>query len=102
MGKSKDNDAFETIILHKAEKMRNSKKYKNHINNVLNDHNIDVTKGTEEIFIMGGVDAMIYDVASELGFTRNTNLMDDWASLKKRREILKKIFPKRTGKRHTS
>jgi len=42
---------------------------------------------------MGGVDAMIYDVASLVGFIANTPNHADWASCRKRQEILKEIFP---------
>lgn len=96
------NDAVEIIIMHKAEKMKRSKKYNNYIKNVLTDHHIGVTKETMDMFVMGGVDAMIYDVGQTLGFVRNTTIVDDWTSRIKRREMLKKIFPERKGTKRIS
>ena len=93
MSKSKVNDAVETIVVHKANKMIKSKGYEDHIQNVLRDHHIEVTKEAMKIFKMGGVDAMIYDVGSALGFIKNTPELNDWTSWDKRREMLKKIFP---------
>ncbi len=84
------NDAVEAIVMHKADKMKNSKEYENYIKSVLNDHHIEAV----EVFKMGAVDAMIYDVGSALGFTRQTSSVDDWTSRRKRKEMLKKIFPK--------
>jgi hypothetical protein len=102
MSKSKENDAVETIVMYKAEKMKKSRAYKIHIKNVLKDYYVEATKEDMETFIMGGVDAMIFDVGSALGFTRNTSKIDGWTSWKKRREMLKKIFNKRKGKKHTT
>jgi hypothetical protein len=106
MGKSKENDAFETIILYKANKMKNGlvsgSPYNKHIKKVLRKSGITVCEGQVENFVIGGVDAMIYDIASAVGFTRNTQNLDDWASWEKRQEILKKIFPKRKSKKRTS
>lgn len=76
------------------DKMTNSKEYENYIKSVLNDHHIEASKEAVEIFKMGAVDAMIYDVGSALGFTRQTSSVDDWTSRRKRKEMLKKIFPK--------
>jgi len=98
------DDAFEKIIMHKAEKMktglRAGSKYNKHIKIVLEQPNSTVCEEQVQNFVIGAVDAMIYDVGQALGFTkRRINIVDDWTSRRKRREMLKKIFPERTGKK---
>jgi len=111
MSKSKENDAVETIILYNANKIKGSKLYAIYIKSDLKEHGIISSKDSKEtvndfveVFKMGAVDAMIYDVGSAcaLGFAKNTPEVDDWTSRKKRQEMLKKIFPERTGKKLTS
>lgn len=92
------DDVVEKIIMHKANKMKKGlapgEKYNEYITNVFEEHGIIASEETVKVFVMGAVDAMIYDVGSALGFTRRTRLVDDWTSWRKRKEMLRKIFPK--------
>jgi len=91
------DDAFEKIIMHKANKLKKGlvpgSQFNRHIKNVLRQSNSTVCEEQVQNFVIGAVDAMIYDVASLVGFV---------ASCRKRQEMLKKIFPERTGKKLTS
>lgn len=105
---SKENDAVETIIKYKANKMKRSKTYANYIKSILNEHKIISRETSEEtvgvfvkVFKMGAVDAMIYDIGAALDFTKKKKKrsvdddddVDDWTSQPKRKEMLNKIFP---------
>lgn len=83
------NDAFEAIVMHKAKKMKKGlstgEDYNKHIKDVLKQLDINTSKKQVKAFVVGAVDAMIYDVGAALGFRK---------SHRKRKEILKKIFPK--------
>ena len=98
---SKVNEAVETIIRHKANKIKKSTRYDNYIKSVLDDHHIEASKEAVEVFKMGAVDAMIYDVGAALDFTKQKRSVDDeddvddWTSWEKRKEMLRKIFPKK-------
>jgi len=91
------DDAFKEIILYKAERMKTGlipgSPYNTYIREVLGQPGIHVCEEQVENFVMGGVDAMIYDVASLVGFNANTLNHADWASYTKRREMLNEIFP---------
>jgi len=91
------DDAFEEIIMHKAEKMKTGlipdSPFNTHIKEVLGQPGIPVCEEQVENFVIGGVDAMIYDVASLVGFVKNTPDHADWTSHTKRQEILNEIFP---------
>lgn len=81
---SKKNEAVEIIVKHKANNItKGNKRYENHIKTVLEIRHIKASKEAVEAFKMGAVDAMIYDVAPTLGFTK---------SYPKRIEMLKEIF----------
>ena len=82
---SKVNEAVETVIEYKANKMKNGRRYENYIKNVLRDHHIEAGKEAVELFKMGAVDAMIYDVGAALD-------LPEWKSFSKRKEMLRKIF----------
>jgi hypothetical protein len=91
------DDAFKEIILYKANRMRSGlvpgSPYNIHIRRVLGQAGANVCGEQVENFVIGGVDAMIYDVASLVGFTANTPDFSDWASRDKRQETLTEIFP---------
>ena len=91
------DDAFKEIIRYKAEKMKTGlipgSPFNTHIKEVLGQLGIPVCEEQVENFVIGGVDAMIYDVASSVGFNANTLDHADWASWSKRQEILREIFP---------
>jgi len=91
------DDAFKEIIRYKAENMKTGlipgSRYNRHIKRVLRQAGANVCEEQVENFVMGGVDAMIYDVASLVGFIANTPDFSDWASRSRRQEILMEIFP---------
>jgi hypothetical protein len=80
------DQAVKAIIMEKAKRLK-KREYEEHINDVLNDHDIDASEETVEVFLMGAVDAMIYDVGTGLGFRK-------WKSHQKRKEMLKEILEK--------
>ena len=87
------NEAVETIIIYKANLMKNSSGFEEHIRNVLKEHAIISSETSEEtvgifvkVFKMGGVDAMIFDVAGALDFS-------DLKRHDERQKMLAKIFP---------
>ena len=102
------DDAFERIIKHKANLIKNGNRYENYIKSVLNKKGILKKHGIKDsekmvkvlvkVFKMGAVDGMIYDIAAALDFTkqkRRSKLKDsvaDWTSFKKREEILLELF----------
>ncbi len=93
------NEAVKTIIEHKANLIRNSQEYKKYIKNVLKKHGIVASADSEEkvkvlieVFIMGAVDAMIYDVGTALDFTKQKRSVNDWTSYRKREDMLDGIF----------
>ena len=92
------DDALETVVMHKAGRMKKGldphSKYAEHIEQALGELGIGASDEDVKTFVAGGVDAMIFDVASLLGFTSNTRDHGDWASYEKRREMLRKIFPR--------
>jgi hypothetical protein len=67
--------------------------FNTHIREVLGQPGIPVCEEQVQNFVIGGVDAMIYDVASLVGFTTDTPDHSNWASRGKRKEILNEIFP---------
>ena len=82
--KMSKKDAVDIIVKHKANNMiKGSEGYEDHIKTVLKIRHIKASKEAVEAFKMGAVDAMIYDVAPTLGFTK---------SYSKRIEMLKKVF----------
>ena len=97
------NKAVEKIIMYKANKMKTglkpNTKFNKHIKAVLGKDGTKVSDEQVQNFIVGAVDAMIYDVGQELGYDKKKSMVDDWASFKKRQEILKKIFPDAKAKK---
>ena len=86
------NEEVETIIIHKANLIKNSDGNKKHAKSVLTEHGIISSETSEEevavlvkVFKMGAVDAMTFDVAGALDFP-------NWKTFEKRREILRKKF----------
>jgi hypothetical protein len=82
------NEAVEAVVLHKARLMMGSSKYRGYARQVLAERGLPGDDATVEAFVLGAADAMIYDIASVLGFTRQTQRVDDWASYRKRRQVL--------------
>lgn len=72
-------------------------KYLQHLKNIIDELNIkdDPVKAA----IVGAVDAMIYDVACALDFTKNKKgIHKDWSSYQSRKDLLMKIFKNRITK----
>lgn len=90
------NEAVETVIRKKAERIKGGlvpdSKYNNHIKKVLKQLDTNASEEQVRIFIVGAVDAMIYDVGSALAFTQQRDCVDDWTFHEKRQEMLGKIF----------
>jgi hypothetical protein len=91
------DDAFKEIIMYKAENMKTGLNqdsgYNGHIKRVLGQPITTVSDEQVQNFVIGAVDAMIYDVASLVGFDSDTRDYSNWASRSKRQEILREIFP---------
>ena len=86
------NESVETIMKHKANLMKNSRKYKEYITNILKEHGIIASEEKVKVFIMGAVDGMIYDIGAALDFTKQKHSVDDWTSYKKRKEMHRNFF----------
>ena len=93
------NEAVETIIIYKGNRIKNNDRYEKYIKSVLKEHNIidsETSEETVEVFVkvfkMGAVDAMTYDVGAALDFIKQRDCVDRWTSRKKRKEILRKKF----------
>lgn len=87
------HDSFLQIVKCKAERMKEEmeadRKFKAHCQALLNDK--DLLNKTEldqleRAFLIGAIDAMIFDVASALAFPR-------YASYSSRKELIKKATP---------
>lgn len=76
------DQAFEKVLLWKAQKM------------VRADYSeaIGLVQADEQSFKVGAVDAMVFDVATLIGFTKKTNEHLDWTSHPIREQFLGKIF----------
>jgi len=100
------DDAFKEIILWKANKLKKGlipgEEFNRYIRGVLGQAGANICKEQVENFVIGSVDAMIYDMASLVGFTKNTADFSDWTSRGKRQEILREIFPPQDRQRKAS
>lgn len=74
--------SIETLLLHKGGLIKNRKAYRKYAKKVLRKHRI---RNNVDAFVIGAVDAMIYDIASSLGLIRQK-------SWKKRKEIIDKVW----------
>ncbi len=85
--KNETSRAIEIIIMDKAERIKDSDEHTNHIKGFLDWRDINSKGIPVEVFKICAVDAMIYDVGAALDFA-------EFKGFPKRREMLKKIFPK--------
>lgn len=85
---SKEDEAVETIIMYKAERIRKSEEHTKHIKEFLGECGINFKDIPVDVFKICAVDAMIFDVGAALNISV-------WKSLNKRKEMLGKIFPKK-------
>lgn len=81
------NKALETIVRHKAKLMMENDNYTKHIKDLLRVRGISTKNDLVQVFKIGAVDAMIFDVGCALNL-RRINKYD------KRKKFLGKLFPK--------
>lgn len=83
------NDSVKEVLTHKAILIKNSQKYSQYLDSVLKQLNIADLK---EAALLGAVDAMIYDIACSLDFTKQKGKVKDWSSYASRRSLLKELW----------
>ncbi len=85
------NDSVKEILKHKATLMTGSPAYSDYLNEMLIELGI---KELGEAALVGAVDAMIYDIACSLDFTKQKREANDWSSYPARRSIIKDLWKK--------
>jgi len=83
------NDSVKEIVKHKATLMTSSRGYSEYLKGLVNELGI---KELEEAALLGAVDAMIYDMACSLDFTKQKGRVGDWSSYPSRRAIIKELW----------
>ena len=83
------NESVKRIIVHKAILIKNSRKYSEYLAKLFKELKIIDLK---EAAILGAVDAMIYDIACSLDFTKQKGNVNDWSSYSSRASILKELW----------
>jgi len=83
------NDSVKQIITHKANLIKNSPKYSQYLDKLLKELKITDMK---EAALLGAIDAMIYDVACSLDFTKQKGKVNDWSSYASRKSLLKELW----------
>jgi hypothetical protein len=98
-------DALETILYHKGKKMAEAarmrrraegekERYGDHIQAILEQ----LTEGNVvKAFLAGALDAMIYDVACSLDFTKKKARRGDYSGYPLRKRLIKRIFDEAIG-----
>jgi len=82
-------DTPKRIIVHKAILIKNSRKYSEYLAKLFKELKIIDLKVAS---ILGAVDAMIYDIACSLHFTKQKGNVNDWSSYSSRASILKELW----------
>lgn len=97
--------ALEAILCHKGKKMAEAarmrrtaegekERYGDHIQAILEQ----LAEGNPvKAFLAGALDAMIYDVACSLDFTKKKDKHDDYSGYPLRKRLIKKIFDEAIG-----
>ena len=88
-GPSMVNESVSHLIDHKARLMRNSQNYRKYLSELVKDLGI---ADPVEAALLGAVDAMIYDLATALDFTKQKGSVSDWSSYSSRRAIIRRIW----------
>jgi len=83
------NDSVKDIVKHKADLMTGSRAYSDYLNELLMELGI---KELGKAALVGAVDAMIYDMACSLDFTKQKGRVGDWSSYPSRRAIIKELW----------
>jgi hypothetical protein len=87
------NNSVENILLHKANLIKGSVALKErHIKNLFKEYRIDYNENNVRIFLMGAVDAMVYDMGCALDFTKQKGNINDWTSYEMRKIIINKLW----------
>lgn len=87
--------AFEAVLMWKADRMRkNANRIRELQVGVLNR---GASRETLESAVLASIDAMIFDLASLVGFTTARKEHADWADLRTRKAFLKKWQQKHNG-----
>jgi len=79
---SKRNESFEEIVIHKGNLIKNNDDHKKYLKKLLRKLNIT---NSVEAGKVGAIDAMIFDMACFLNYSR-------WKRRDKREEIIVKLF----------
>lgn len=92
------NEAVKTILIYKANLIKNKDGLEQHIRSILTEHNIISSESSEgtvnnlvKVFKMGIIDGMVYDVGSALALAGKDNV-ENWTSRDKRRDIIREKF----------
>ena len=85
---SEVDEAIETIIMDKAERIIDGGGHTRHIKEFLGECSINFEDIPVDVFKICAVDAMIYDVGAALD-------LSVWKKPDERKRMLKKIFPKK-------
>ena len=83
------NESVKKIIEHKAKLIKNSSDYSKYLDELFKELKITDIK---EAALLGAVDAMIYDVACSLDFTKQKGKINDWSSYSLRKSVLKELW----------
>jgi len=100
--------AIETVLCHKGKKMMDAarmrskakggkERYGDHIQAILDQFAKDnLEDNLFKAFLMGAIDAMIYDTSCSLDFTKRKAKHDDYSGYPLRKRLIKKIFDEET------
>jgi uncharacterized protein YpuA (DUF1002 family) len=88
-GQSMINESVKQIVTHKAKLIRRSSEYLKYLDELFKELKISDIKETA---LLGAVDAMIYDVACSLDFTKQKGKINDWPSYSLRKSVLKELW----------
>ena len=83
------NNSVKQVITHKANLMKRSQKYSRYLEKLLKELKISDVK---EAALLGAIDAMIYDIACSLDFTKQKGKIHDWSSYDLRESLLKELW----------
>ncbi|MFH0774172.1 MAG: hypothetical protein V2A53_01565 [bacterium] len=84
---AKDIFRFKAVKMRDA--LRKNEKYCNHLNELIGKLRIEEPL---ELCLLGAIDAMIYDIACSLDFTKAKGKAGDWSGYPKRKEIILEVW----------
>ena len=86
---TKVNEAVAALCSHKASRIKKSSSYRSYLGSLLEEFDIH---DPLEASVLGAVDAMVYDMACALDFTKQKGQSSDWSSYENRKELLRKLW----------